>query len=114
MITTIRVSNLSLLAAIGSNATADRGMQPIAITADLVLDADEIETAEGTVSPQSIAEAAHELAALPFPLAESFAQAFAQRCMDWPQVSEARVIVEQPFALVRGQASVEVTAFRSG
>ncbi|MBC2666991.1 dihydroneopterin aldolase [Novosphingobium flavum] len=109
----VRVRDLSLLADVGINPDEIGRRQPLVISVVLDLVAGRIETIDQTVDYRRIARAAEQLAEVHTPLIETFGQNLAAACLAMPGVVRAHVTIEKPFALMRGQASVEVTMEQS-
>jgi len=104
----VRVRELPLLADIGINPDEIGHRQPLVISVDIELDAFDINRIDQTVDYRRIAKAAEDLALTHIPLIETFGQQLAERCLDMKGVTSARVQIDKPFALTRGQAGVEV------
>jgi dihydroneopterin aldolase len=106
--TTVRVSDLPLLADIGINPDEIGRRQPLVLTVELLVKAGMVEAIDQTVDYRRIVKAAEELAAAHIPLIETFAGLLGQACLAFPGVVQARVSINKPFALTRGLAGVEV------
>ena len=104
----VRVRELPLLADIGINPDEVGRRQPLVISVELELKTDEIDGIDQTVDYRRVAKAAEDLALTHIPLIETFGQQLARRCLEMKGVSCARVQIDKPFALTRGQAGVEV------
>jgi len=104
----VRVRELPLLADIGINPDEVGRRQPLVISVDLELNADEINGIDQTVDYRRVAKAAENLALTHIPLIETFGQQLAKHCLDMKGVTCARVQIDKPFALTRGQAGVEI------
>jgi len=104
----VRVHELPLLADVGINPEEVGCRQPLVISVELELIADEINGIHQTVDYRRVAKAAEDLALAHIPLIETFGQQLAKHCLDMKGVTCARVQIDKPFALTRGQAGVEV------
>ena len=108
IVNTVRVRALPLLADIGINRDEIGRRQPLVISVELKIGPQLITAIGQTIDYRKIAAMAEDLALVHIPLIETFAQILAQRCLDLEGVTCARVQIEKPFALTRGQAGVEV------
>lgn len=106
--THVRVRDLSLLADIGINPDEIGRRQPIVISVTLKLAGPPPEAIEETIDYRRIAAAAEALAQVHIPLIETFASRLCTECVSWPNVLEAKVSIDKPFALTRGLAGIEV------
>lgn len=109
----VRVRELPLLADVGINPDEIGRRQPLVISVELELDAQAIADIDQTVDYRRVAKAAEDLALVHIPLIETFGQNLAEHCLDFRGVVLARVQIEKPFALTRGQAGVEIVLSRA-
>lgn len=112
-VTKVRVRELPLLADIGINPDEIGRRQPLVISVELTLDRGDIAEIADTVDYRRIVSAAEDLAGMHIPLIETFAQNLCKSCLAMPGVSEARVVVDKPFAITRGLAGTEVEMRRT-